>query len=176
MGDSISAGYGIDVKQGWVELLKQRLKENKYDYEVVNTSISGDTTSNGLAQLPAALKQYKPVITIIELGGNDGLRGLKSSIIKANLERMIRLAKNASSKVLILGVRLPPNYGPEYTKAFQNIFISLAKRKDVVVVPFFLKKIDEDTSLMQSDQIHPTAAAQIILLDNMWPVLQGMLE
>ncbi len=176
VGDSLSAGHGIDPAQGWVELLKQRLKENHYDYAVINKSVSGDTTSNGLTQLPAALAQYKPVITIIELGGNDGLRGIDTAVIKANLEKMIQLAKNASSQVLVLGVRLPPNYGPEYIKAFHDIFTHLANRKDIAVVPLFLATIDANTDLMQSDGIHPRAAAQIILLNNVWPILQKMLQ
>jgi acyl-CoA thioesterase I len=176
IGDSISAGYGINLQQGWVSLLQQRLIQQKFIYHVINASVSGDTTSNGLARLPQALKHYHPQITIIELGGNDGLRGLQISTIRANLQRMIMLAKKSQSKVLLLGVRLPPNYGLLYTQRFQNMFTDLAAHHAISVVPFFLKNIDDNAALMQADGIHPTVAAQIIMLNNMWPSLQQMLD
>lgn len=175
MGDSLSAAYGIDVRQGWVSLLQEKLRKEKYDYRVVNASISGNTTSNGLAQMPAALKQYHPVITIIELGANDGLRGLDIAVIKNNLVRMITLAKAANSKVLLAGIRLPPNYGSVYTGQFQTIFTSMGKEYDVSVVPFILKGIDEDRTLFQADGIHPIASVQHAILGNIWPVLKEML-
>lgn len=176
VGDSISAGYGIDPEHGWVALLKNRLKQEKYNYRVINASISGDTLSNGLERLPETLSRYKPQITIIELGGNDGLRGLQPELIKMNLERMIAVTKNAGSKVLVLGVRLPPNYGEAYTQQFQRIFSALEKRNTIHVVPLFLKKIDENSNLLQPDGIHPTTQAQSILLDNMWPELKTLLK
>ena len=175
IGDSISAAYGIDIQQGWVNLLKERLQKEKYNYDVINASISGDTTSNGLERSPAALKKYHPTITIVELGGNDGLRGLPLFVIKNNLDRMIELIQEANSKVLILGMRLPPNYGPDYTQQFYQIFTDLSKRTDIRVVPFFLQGLEKDITLFQPDRIHPTAQAQSLLLNNVWPVLKEML-
>lgn len=156
-------------------LLHQRLQENKYDYPVINSSISGDTTSDGLSRLPSLIQQYHPTVTIMELGGNDGLRGLQLDIIKQNLDRMIHLAKDAHSKVLLLGVRLPPNYGPQYTGAFQQIYVNLAKKENISVVPLFLTNVDDHMNLMQADGIHPKEEAQIILLNNVWPTLEKML-
>ena len=176
IGDSISAGYGIDPKQGWAALLQQRLKDEKYDYQVVNASISGDTTSNGLGRMPAALKQYQPQITIIELGGNDGLRGLQLFVIKNNLQQMVGLAQAAGSKVLMLGVRMPPNYGPAYTQQFQQMYADIAEDSSVSLVPLFLKGVDDHPELMQDDRIHPVAAAQSILLNNVWPALEKLLK
>jgi acyl-CoA thioesterase-1 len=175
VGDSLSAAYGIDIQQGWVNLLKERLEEEHYEYRVINASISGDTTSNGLARLPAALKQYQPAITIIELGANDGLRGLQISVIKNNILRMIALAQEAESKVLVLGMRLPPNYGPAYTQQFHQLFTDLANQDDIHLVPIFLQGIEDNKSLFQADNLHPTAEAQGIMLDNVWVVLKGML-
>ncbi len=176
VGDSLSAGYGIDPNQGWVALLKNRLHEKNFDYDVINSSISGDTTAQGLARLPALLKQFKPQITIIELGGNDGLRGLPLAVIKQNLDQMIILIKSAESHPLILGIRLPPNYGAAYLAQFQKIFTDLSEQTGVSVVPLFLKNIDENARLMQPDHTHPTAAAQMILLTNVWPTLEELLN
>lgn len=176
VGDSLSAGYGIELKQSWVKLLQDRLSEEKYDYKVVNISISGSTTSNGLAKLPAALKKYQPHVTIIELGANDGLRGLDINVIKNNLVQMVELAKSANSKVLLIGVRLPPNYGAAYTQEFQAIFPDLGKYYNVNVVPFFLAKVDENPIFFQADRIHPTAAAQNQMLENVWVILKNMLQ
>jgi acyl-CoA thioesterase-1 len=175
IGDSLSAGYGIDPKQGWVALLQKRLIDNNLDYKVINSSISGDTTSNGLSRLPTALTLYKPDITIIELGANDGLRGLQIALIKKNLEQLIQLVIQANSKVLVLGLRLPPNYGASYTEQFQQIYLELAKRDDISVVPLFLKDVDDKRSLKQADGIHPTAQAQVIILDNIWTALLKLL-
>lgn len=166
----------MDQKQGWVALLQQRLNNDKYPYQVVNASISGDTTHNGLVRLPDALRHYQPTITIIELGGNDGLLGLQLSQIKNNLINMITLAKRAGSRVLVLGVRLPPNYGITYDQSFQQIFAELAKREGINVVPLFLNRVDNNPKLMQQDGIHPTADAQIILLNNLWPTLEKLLK
>lgn len=175
IGDSISAGYGIELKQGWVSLLQQRLQKSGYDYEVVNASISGDTTSNGLYRLPAALTQYQPAIVIIELGANDGLRGLPIETIEKNLATMIEAAKKIHSKVLLLGIRIPPNYGLTYTQQFQAIYPKLAQHYQTALVPLVLKGIDEQPELIQADELHPTAEAQMILLENVWPKLQPLL-
>lgn len=175
VGDSLSAGYGMNIADNWVALLQQRLQKEQFNYQVVNISISGNTTSNGLAQLPDALRQHQPTITIIELGGNDGLRGLQIATIKANLQQMITLAKQAHSKVLLIGVRLPPNYGALYGEQFQQIFIDLAKENQISVVPLFLKNVDDKAGLMSSDGIHPTAQAQVVMLEHVWGVLERML-
>ncbi|RDI44523.1 Esterase TesA [Aquicella lusitana] len=176
IGDSLSAAYGIEPKQGWVALLQEKLTKEKFDYRVINASVSGDTTSNGLARLPAALKKYQPDITIIQLGANDGLRGLDTAVIKKNLEQMIALAKKEKSKVLVLGIRLPTNYGPQYTTQFEQIFTGLAKRKDIHVVSLLLKGIDENIIHFQADGLHPTAAAQPIIVANVWFQLSGLLR
>ncbi len=176
LGDSLSAGYGINREEGWVSLLQKRLQDQKYFYQVINASISGDTTSNGISRLPAAISAYHPVITIIELGGNDALRGLPISLIQKNLETLIDIAKNSGSKVLVLGLRIPPNYGAIYTDSFQQIFLNLSKRQDISVVLLFLKDIDDNPALMQSDQIHPTKEAQSIILNNVWPGLKTLLS
>lgn len=175
IGDSLSASYGMTKEQGWVALLQQRLEENHYQYDVINASVSGDTTSNGLAQLPAALVKYHPSITIIALGGNDGLRGLPLTIIEKNLGKMVTLAKDAGSKVLLLGVRLPPNYGPAYTNAFQQVYVNVADEHGVSVVTVMLKNMDEKRDLFQSDGIHPKPEAQPIILNNIWPALKPLL-
>jgi acyl-CoA thioesterase-1 len=176
VGDSISAGYGVPTGQGWAALLTEHLDDEGLNYDVVNASISGDTTSNGLLRLPKALADHPPKITIIELGGYDGLRGIPLNTIKGNLTQMIALAKEAGSKVLILGVRLPPNYGPAYTEQFQGIFTTLGQDSSLQVVPLFLHNVDDKPQLMQADGIHPTSAAQPILLNNIWPVLKPLLK
>ncbi|MDR3491511.1 MAG: arylesterase [Gammaproteobacteria bacterium] len=175
VGDSLSAGYGIDPATGWVMLLKQRLKDLKYNYQVVNASISGDTLSNGLSRLPDALTKYKPNITIIELGANDALRGLSPELIKKNLDSLILLATKSGSKVLVLGVRLPPNYGEVYSNEFQRVFQKIKSTHDIKVVPLFLKNVDDKPKLMQADGLHPVTEAQIILLNNVWPALKELL-
>lgn len=176
VGDSLSAGYGIDVKHGWVALLAKRLAKRYPKFTVINSSISGDTTSNGLIRLPSLLKKYKPIIVIIELGGNDGLRGLNLRATEENIRQMILLSKKANAHVLLLGVRMPPNYGADFTKQFQQMFVQLAKQYDVAVVPQFLKNVAEHRNLMQADDIHPTQQAQPQLLANVWPTLQDMLK
>lgn len=176
VGDSLSAAYGMQESEGWVALLRQRLQENHSHYQVINASVSGDTTSNGLARLPAALDKYHPVITIIALGGNDGLRGLPSPLIEKNLTKMVALAKVADSQVLLLGVRLPSNYGPAYTNAFQQIFIDVGEKEGISIVPMMLKNVGENRELFQKDGIHPTAAAQLKILDNVWPALKPLLN
>ena len=175
VGDSLSAGYGIDTQQGWVALLRDRLQKSGYAYQVVNASISGDTTSDGLARLPAALQSYHPAIVIIELGGNDALRGIQFNETQQNLAQLITLSKNIKAKVLLLGLRLPPNFGPVYDQKFQSIYPSLAKQFHVAVVPLFLKGVDSNPQLIQDDGIHPRAEAQAILLNNVWPALKPLL-
>ena len=175
-GDSISAGYGLErVDQGWVELLKTRLKTQGYGYQVVNASVSGETTAGGLARLPRALELHHPSIVILELGGNDGLRALPIPQFRANLTQMVTLASAAGAKVLLLGMRMPPNYGPQYTEQFAMVFSDLAQQKKLPAVPFLLNNIALTPSLMQGDDIHPNALGQPILLDNVWPALKPLL-
>ena len=176
-GDSISAGYGLErVDQGWVALLQTRLKDQEYGYQVVNASVSGETTAGGLARLPRALILHRPGIVILELGGNDGLRALPVAQMRANLAGMIDLATAAGAKVLLLGIRMPPNYGPEYTEQFRLCYSDLARDKKLPLVPFLLKDIALDPALMQADGIHPNALGQPRLLDNVWPMLAPLLH
>jgi len=176
-GDSISAGYGLaHVEQGWVELLKTRLKALGYGYEVVNASVSGETTAGGLARLPRALELHHPKVVVIELGGNDGLRALPIPQMRANLEQMTDLAAAAGAKVLLLGMRMPPNYGLQYTEQFRESFSAIARDKKIPVVPFLLDDIALSPNLMQDDDIHPNALGQPKLLENVWPALQPLLR
>jgi acyl-CoA thioesterase-1 len=175
-GDSISAGYGLPLEQGWVELLKTRLKSQGYGDQVVNASVSGETTAGGLARLPRALELHHPSIVILELGGNDGLRGLPIAQMRANLTQMAALSSAAGAKVLVLGMRMPPNYGPEYTEQFAMVFSDLAAEKKIPLVPFLLTNIALSPALLQGDDIHPNALGQPILLDNVWPTLKPLLH
>jgi len=175
-GDSISAGYGLSPGQGWVELLKTRLQSQGYGYQVVNASVSGETTAGGLARLPRALELHHPKIVILELGGNDGLRALPIAQMRANLTQMVTLATAIGANVLLLGMRMPPNYGPEYTKQFALVFSDLASEKKIPSVPFLLNDIALSPNLLQGDDIHPNALGQPILLDNVWPVLKPLLR
>jgi acyl-CoA thioesterase-1 len=175
-GDSISAGYGLPLEQGWVELLKTRLKSQGYGDQVVNASVSGETTAGGLARLPRALALHHPSIVILELGGNDGLRGLPIAQMRANLTQMATLSSASGAKVLLLGMRMPPNYGPEYTKQFALVFSDLATEKKIPLVPFLLTNIALSPALLQGDDIHPNALGQPILLDNVWPTLKPLLD
>lgn len=176
VGDSLSAGYGLARDESWVALLSERLREQGYDYEVVNASITGDTTRGGLARLPATLKRQQPAVVIIELGGNDGLRGLPVTEMRANLAGMIRAAREADARVLLLGMRIPPNYGPAYARNFAGTFAELAREFDVSSVPFFLDGVALDDEMMQGDGIHPNAKAQPRMLDNVWPTLEPLLS
>ncbi|MEK7758124.1 MAG: arylesterase [Pseudomonadota bacterium] len=176
VGDSLSAGYGIEMRNGWVTLLQQRLTKQGYPHAVVNASISGDTTSGGRARLPDALKRHRPQIVILELGGNDGLRGLSLRETRANLEAMIETAKTAGAQVLLVGIHLPPNYGPEFTGKFHAIYHDLARAHNTALVPFLLEGVALTSGLMQPDGIHPRAAAQPRLLDNVWPALEALLK
>jgi acyl-CoA thioesterase-1 len=175
LGDSLSAGYGITVPQSWVSLLGQRLASEGYGYRVVNASVSGETTQGGLARLPRALATHKPAIVIVELGGNDGLRGLPLAASRANLSKIIEQARSSNAKVLLLGMMIPPNYGPRYADEFRGMFASLASKYSVAFVPFFLDKVALDPKLMQDDGIHPNAGGQPLMLDNLWPTLKPLL-
>ena len=175
-GDSISAGYGIAAGKGWVTLLTQRLQAEGYRYTVVNGSVSGETTNGGHARLPAFLKQYAPAIVILELGGNDALRGGSLASTRTNLDAMVTAAQGAKAKVLIVGMQIPPNYGPAYVRDFNALFGEVAKARHVPIVPAFFAGFGDDLALFQPDRIHPTVAAQSKLLDNVWPVLQPLLR
>jgi len=176
-GDSISAGYGLaHVEQGWVELLKTRLNAQGYGYQVVNASVSGETTAGGLARLPRALELHHPKIVVLELGGNDGLRALPIAQMRSNLTQMVDLASAAGAKVLLLGMRMPPNYGPQYTEQFSMVFSDLAGEKKLPLVPFLLTDIALSPTLLQGDDIHPNAAGQPILVENVWPTLKSLLK
>jgi len=175
VGDSISAGYGIQRNDGWVALLQTRVVARHPPYTVVNASISGDTTAAGLARLPRALELHKPAIVVIELGGNDALRGYPIDRIEQNLDAMIGLSKGAGAAVLLLGMEIPPNYGARYTQAFHALFADVAARTRVAFVPFLLDGVATSDALMQPDGIHPTAAAQPRLLDNVWRGLEPLL-
>jgi acyl-CoA thioesterase-1 len=175
-GDSLSAGYGINVTKGWVALLAQRLEAQGYGYRVVNASVSGETTGGGRTRLPRALDLHKPDIAILELGSNDGLRGLPLEQMRANLEAMIQLAKGRGAYVLVAGMQMPPNYGATYTTGFRNSFSELAERHQVSLVPFFMEGIALKDELMQADDLHPNEAGQPLLLDNVWPFLEPLLK
>ncbi|MEO5573800.1 MAG: arylesterase [Gammaproteobacteria bacterium] len=175
-GDSLSASYGIAQKAGWVNLLQQRLAAQGYAHKVVNASISGETTSGGLTRIQRVLDTYNPNYIIIELGGNDGLRGLPLHKIRSNLTTMIEKSREHGAQVLLAGMRLPPNYGPAYTKKFHDIYLSLAQQYKVAVLPFFLEGIAQKTELMQADGIHPRSVAQTLVLDNVWEVLEPLLD
>ncbi|MFV3334198.1 arylesterase [Pseudomonas sp. NY15437] len=175
VGDSISAGLGLDTSQGWVNLLDKRLKEQGFDYRVVNASISGDTTAGGLARLPALLSEQKPALVVIELGGNDGLRGMAPAQLQQNLNAMVQQSRQAGARVVLLGMRLPPNYGQRYTDAFAQVFQSVANEQKIALVPFFFDGVGGVQDMMQADGIHPAVAAQPRLLDNVWPTLKPLL-
>ena len=175
-GDSLSAAYGIAQERGWVALLEARLKSEKLNYSVANASISGETTSGGLARIRKVLEREKPSITVIELGANDGLRGLPIAEMRKNLEAMISQAQAAGSRVLLVGMKMPPNYGPDYNKAFDAAFVDLAKKHKTGLVPFFFEGFAEKRDFFLPDNVHPTAAAQSVLLENVWKVLKPMLK
>lgn len=174
-GDSLSAAYGIEREQGWVSLLQQRLQSRGYPYQVVNASVSGETTLGGLTRMPATLRQQQPVIVLIELGANDGLRGLPVAEMQRNLSAMIEASQKIKAKVMLIGVEIPPNYGPRYTREFTETYPSLAKRYTLPLLPFLLDGVAGKPELTQDDGLHPVAAAQRRLLDNVWNVLEPML-
>ena len=175
-GDSLSAAYGIRPEQGWVALLTQRLQAQGYGYEIVNASVSGETTSGGLQRLPRALQLHHPGIVVLELGGNDGLRGLPLTTTRDNLAQMVRLSQQAGAQLLLVGIRMPPNYGPRYTEEFAGMFPALAKQYHVPLVPFLLQNVALDPSRMQEDGVHPNARGEPQVLDTLWPYLEPLLK
>jgi acyl-CoA thioesterase-1 len=176
MGDSLSAAYNMPAKQGWVALLDKRLEQASHSHRIINASISGDTTSGGLARLPQALQSYQPDIVILALGANDGLRALPLANMKQNLTEMINLTELQGSQVLLAGMQLPPNYGPYYTNRFKAIYQELAAQHAIPLVPFFLEDVGGVDALIQSDGLHPNAKAQSIILDNVWTHLEPLLN
>lgn len=175
LGDSLSAAHGILPEEGWVALLQTQLQQEKFKYQVINASISGDTTAGGAARLPALLDKYQPAIVILELGANDGLRGLPLDVMESNLNQMIQQSKSQGAKVLLIGMRLPPNYGPAYTKQFQATYAKLAQEDKIALLPFLLDGVGDNKALFQEDGLHPTAAAQSRILDNVWQALEKLL-
>ena len=175
LGDSISAGYGLPAETGWTTLLQQRLVAEHYPHRVVNASISGDTTAGGRARLDALLAKHHPAVTVIELGGNDGLRGGSLDALQANLAAMTAAAQKSGSRVLIVGLRLPPNYGPAYVRRFETIYADVARERKAALVPFLFEGFAEDNAMFQPDRIHPVSAAQARLLDNVWRELKPLL-
>lgn len=174
-GDSLSAAYGLEIEQGWAWLLQDRLQDSGDDRDVINLSVSGETSGGGLARLPDALARYQPSVLILELGANDGLRGLSLQRLQRNLTTMIQAAQAIDAKVLLIGMRLPPSYGRRYVQAFEAVFPAVAEQTSVALMPFFLEAIALDESLFQEDRLHPTAQAQPILLDQVWQHLQPLL-
>jgi acyl-CoA thioesterase I len=174
-GDSLSAGYGLPQDKGWVALLADRLRAEKFDYRVVNASVSGETTMGGAKRLDAVLAQHRPAIVVIELGGNDGLRGLSLTATRQNLDAIVRTARSAGTKPLLVGMQLPPNYGTAYTEKFQALFDGVAREQRIPLVPFMLAGFGEKREYFQADGIHPTVEAQPLILDNIWPLLRPML-
>jgi len=176
LGDSLSAEYGLTRGTGWVALLEQRLAAKKIDYSVVNASISGDTTSGGRARLTNVIARFKPAIMIIELGANDALRGVPLATTEQNLRDIISQAQRARAQVVLVGMHVPANYGPDYTQKFHAVYRTLSKQKNVPLVPFLLAGLEDRPDMFQADQIHPAQPAQTQLLDNVWPVLQPLLR
>lgn len=175
-GDSLSAAYGIEEEQGWVTLLETKITDESWPYQVVNGSVSGETTTGGLERLPAMLNSYEPDLVVLELGGNDGLRGLPVSVMKNNLVNMVQLIQNSGAAVLLAGIQIPPNYGPRYTEPFFASFSEIANEEQIPLVPFLIDGIPQQPELMQNDGIHPKAEAQFMILENVWPHLETMLK
>ncbi len=176
LGDSLSAGYGMDREHSWVHLLELRLKDRGHSYRILNSSISGDTTQGGLARLPRLMDRYHPEIVIIELGGNDGLRGIDPDITRENIKRMIQHSRDGGAQILLAGIKLPPNYGVSYLKQFESIYTDLAADYDTLLVPFFMDGVIFQPGLLQADGIHPNEKGQPVLLDNVWQVLEPALR
>ena len=175
-GDSLSAAYGLLPEQGWVALLQKRLQDEGYGYNVVNASVSGETTAGGLARLPRALQQHHPAIVVLELGANDGLRGLPVQDARTNLDAMVAASRRAGAKVLLVGILIPPNYGPKYSSSFADIFRQLAGERKLPFVPFLLDGVALDPQLMQQDGLHPRAAGEPRVMENVWQHLHPLLE
>jgi acyl-CoA thioesterase-1 len=175
-GDSLSAGYRMDESDGWVALLAERLEAQNSPFAVVNASVSGETTDGGLARLPAALSTHMPAVVILELGGNDGLRGLPVANIRRNLEEMVMMSQAAGAQVILAGMQIPPNYGPRYTGPFTALFGEIAAERNLHLIPFLIDGIPQQPELMQDDGIHPRAEAQPLIVDIVWPVLEPVLQ
>jgi len=175
VGDSISAAYGLPPGAGWVDLLSERIAGERYPHRVVNASITGDTTAGGRARLPALLQRYRPAVVVLELGGNDGLRGGNLASTRDNLDAMVTAIQRTGAKPLIIGMKMPPNYGARYVREFDGLFAEVARSRKVPLVAFFFEGFGERNEMFQQDRIHPTAAAQPLLLDNVWPELRRLL-
>jgi acyl-CoA thioesterase I len=175
LGDSLSAEYGLPRDTGWVNLLRDKLAKERFDYSVANSSISGDTTSGGRARLTAVLTRIKPSVVVVELGANDALRGVPLTTTETNLRSIVDASQAAHAKVLLIGMYVPPNYGPDYTQKFHAVYETISKEKNVPLVPFLLAGIENKPSMFQADQIHPTVQAQPLLLNNVWPSLKPLL-
>lgn len=176
MGDSLSAAYGLSQHQSWVALLSTRLQQQAYPHRVVNASISGETSQGGLLRLQQQLSRVKPAVVVIALGGNDGLRGLSLTALQGQLLEMVQLSKNRGAQVLLAGVRMPPNYGIQFTQQFAQVYSDVAHATSVAFLPNLLKAVDDQTTLMQADLIHPNGRGQAVILDNIWPVLLTLLK
>ena len=176
LGDSLSAGYGMNREHSWVHLLELRLKEYDHPYKILNSSISGDTTQGGLARLPRLMDRYQPEIVIIELGANDGLRGIDPDITRANMTDMIRQSRKGGAQVLLAGIKLPPNYGTAYLQQFESMYADLAREYNTLLVPFFMDGVVFKPELLQADGIHPNERGQPVLLENIWQVLEPVLD
>lgn len=176
LGDSLSAAYGMELKQGWVHLLEQRLQQKNLHSHVINASVTGDTTAGGLKRLPTLLQEYQPYLVIIELGGNDGLRGYPLGQLHKNISAMIEISHNSGAEVLLLGIRIPPNYGRRYSEGFFNSYAKLANTSQTALVPFFMAGVGDNVELMQADGIHPNAKAQTQLLENVWAQLDALVS
>jgi acyl-CoA thioesterase-1 len=175
-GDSLSASYGLKEAQGWVNLLENKISENGLNFKVINGSVSGETSTGGLARLPAMLESYNPDVVILELGGNDGLRGLPLNSLEKNLRTMVKLISQNGAKTLLTGIQIPPNYGRRYTKPFFEIYGNIANSENLALVPFLIDGIPQQPELMQADGIHPKAEAQHLILENVWPYLEPLLR
>ncbi len=175
-GDSLSAGYGIDVDQSWASLLQTRLQEQGYEHRVVNASISGDTTESGAARIGQAIAAFSPELIILELGGNDGLRGIPPSRMRSNLQSIIQTSTDSGAEVVLLGIKIPPNYGQRYIEEFEGVFRDVATEMGIPWIEFFMEGVALNEELMQDDGIHPNAEAQPILLDNAWPMIDSALS
>ena len=175
-GDSLSAGYGIALSRGWVALLEERLKRERIDYSVANASVSGDTSAGGRARIDSALERHRPAVVIVELGANDALRGLPLAPMKANLAAIIERSKKSGARVLLVGMKMPPNFGPDYTSSFENAFTQLSREQKVPLVPFMLEGFAENLDYFLPDRIHPNEKAQPLIVERIWPALRPLLK